>query len=176
MQTATLTARDVMNVDVLTVQADCTVRELVAFLSLHQISGAPVTDRDGKLVGVVSVTDVAQSDVERPDLVVDRSNPGAAVREWQQLMNPEDLLQLHVENDDLLVGDIMTPAVYTVPEDTPVAKIAEMMVAGHIHRLFVTRQRRVVGIVTSLDLVKLLKEHWTRETRRSARVPHGASR
>jgi CBS domain-containing protein len=52
----------------------------------------------------------------------------------------------------------MTPTVYTVPEKTPVAKIAQTMVAGRIHRVFVTRRGRVVGIVTSLDLVGLLAE------------------
>jgi signal-transduction protein with cAMP-binding, CBS, and nucleotidyltransferase domain len=59
-------------------------------------------------------------------------------------MNPEDVRPLHIEGDDRLVRDIRTP----------VAKIAQTMVAGRIHRLLVTRGRRVVGIVTSLDLLK----------------------
>jgi predicted transcriptional regulator len=71
----TLTANDVMNTEVLTVRVDLTVRELAAFLTEKQISGAPVVDLDGRLVGVVSVTDVAESDAERPDLVGDRSSP-----------------------------------------------------------------------------------------------------
>jgi CBS domain-containing protein len=155
----TLTAKDVMNTEVLTARVDLTVRELVAFLTEKQISGAPVVDHDGRLVGVVSVTDVAESDAERPDLVSDRSNPEFAVHDWEERMNVEDLRPLHIESDDLLVRDIMTPTVYTIPESTPVAEIAQTMVAGRIHRLLVTRGRRVVGIVTSLDLVKLLEEH-----------------
>lgn len=159
----TLTARDVMNTEVLTVRVDLTVRELAAFLTEKQISGAPVVDREGRLVGVVSVTDVAESDAERPDLVSDRSNPDFVVREWEERLNAEDLRPLHIESDDLLVRDIMTPTVYTVPDDTPVARIAQTMVAGRIHRLLVTRSQRVVGIVTSLDLVKLLEEPWARD-------------
>jgi CBS domain-containing protein len=151
-----LTARDVMNTQVLTVRVDQTVRELAAFLIENQISGAPVVDRGGRLVGVVSLTDVAQNDAERPDLVNDRSSPATAVREWEDRMNPEDVRTLHIESDDLLVRDIMTPTIYTVPEDTPVPKIARTMVAGRIHRLLVTRGPAVVGIVTSLDLVALL--------------------
>jgi CBS domain-containing protein len=153
---ATLTAKDVMNTRVLTVRVDLTVRELAAFLLENQISGAPVIDLDGRLVGVVSVTDVAQNDAERPDLVQDRSSPATVVRGWEERMNPEDIRPLHVESDDLLVRDIMTPTVYTVPEETPVARIARTMVAGRIHRVLVTRRGRVVGIVTSLDLVGLL--------------------
>ena len=119
-----LTARDVMNTHVLTVRVDQTVRELAAFLIENQISGAPVVDGDGHLVGVVSLTDVAQNDAERPDVVDERSSPALAVRGWEEHMNPEDVRPLHIESDDLLVRDIMTPTVYTVPEDTPVAKMA----------------------------------------------------
>lgn len=155
----TLTAKDVMNRQVLTVRVDLTVRELAAFLIENQISGAPVIDHDGRLVGVVSVTDVAQSDAERPDLVPERWSD---VRGWEGRMNPEDIRPLHIESDDLLVRDIMTPTVYTVPEATPVAKVAQTMVAGRIHRVFVTSRGRVVGIVTSLDLVGLLTEKHAR--------------
>jgi CBS domain-containing protein len=153
-----LTARDVMNPQVLTVRVDLTVRELAAFLTENQISGAPVIDHHGRLVGVVSLTDVAANDVERPDVADDRSSPGLAVRGWEERMNPEDIRALHIESDDLLVRDIMTPTVYTVPEETEVAKVAQSMVAGRIHRVFVTSGGRVVGIVTSLDLVGLLTE------------------
>ncbi|MBZ5546075.1 MAG: CBS domain-containing protein, partial [Acidobacteriia bacterium] len=50
----------------------------------------------------------------------------------------------------------MTPTVYTVPESTPVSKLAQTMISGRIHRLLVTRRGRVVGIVTALDLLRLL--------------------
>ena len=165
-----LTAKDVMNTQVLTVRVDLTVRELAAFLIEKQISGAPVVDANGRLVGVVSLTDVAQNDAERPDLV----NDAASVQGWQDRMNPEDVRPLHIESDDLLVRDIMTPTVYTVPEDTPVAKIARTMVAGRIHRLLVTRRgKAVVGIVTSLDLVGLLAG---KKPRRQAAAKAGADR
>jgi CBS-domain-containing membrane protein len=54
------------------------------------------------------------------------------------------------------VRDIMTPTAYTVPHDTPVSQLARTMVAGRVHRLLVVRNQRVVGIVTSLDLLTLL--------------------
>jgi CBS domain-containing protein len=151
-----LTARDVMSTEVLTVPLDFTVRELAAFLTEKQISGAPVVDTRGRLVGMVSVTDVAENDVEAPDLAVDRSSPAFDLRGWEERMNEEDLRPLHIASDDVLVRDIMTPALYTIAEDTPVPEIAHTMVAGRIHRLVVTRAGGMVGIVTSLDLVRLL--------------------
>ena len=64
-----------------------------------------------------------------------------------------------IMNTNLLtVRVILTPAVYTVPEDTPTSRIAQTMISGRIHRLLVTRNEEVVGIVTSLDMLKLLCE------------------
>jgi CBS domain-containing protein len=151
-----LTARDVMTADVLCVREDLTVRELAAFLGENQITGAPVIDAAGRLVGMVSVTDVAESDVERPELGGDRCDALQLERSWAEHMEPGELRSFHIEGDDLLVRDIMTPAVYAAPENTPVATLARTMVAGRIHRLLVTRGGRVCGIVTSLDLLRLL--------------------
>jgi CBS domain-containing protein len=68
-----------------------------------------------------------------------------------------DIVEQRVESEPgTLVRDIMTPTVYTIPEDTPVSEVARTMIAGRIHRLFVTREGHVVGIVTTLDLLKLL--------------------
>ena len=54
-----ITASDLMNPEVLTVHTDMTVRELASFLIDNEISGAPVADPEGRLVGVVSVVDIA---------------------------------------------------------------------------------------------------------------------
>jgi CBS domain-containing protein len=151
-----LTAADVMNRQVLAVRPDMTVHELATFLTENQITGAPVLDRQGRLVGVVSETDIMESDGERADLVRDRSDPEFELRGWEDKASADEIRDLHVEQGDLLVRDIMTPAAYTVPHDTPVPQLAQTMIAGRIHRLLVTRDQRVVGIVTSLDLLKLL--------------------
>jgi CBS domain-containing protein len=97
------------------------------------------------------------------ELAGDHSDPARDVRDWEDQVNREDLRALHVEEGDVLVRDIMTPAVYSVREDASVEAMARTMVSGRIHRLFVTRQRRIVGIVTSLDLLKLLYEAPTLE-------------
>jgi CBS domain-containing protein len=137
-------ASDVMNPDVMTVTDDMSVPELAAFLTENQITGAPVLDTHGHAVGVVSVTDIAES--------------GGGAGSWQQEdgVQPEDRRGLHVENTGQRVRDIMTPTVYTVPDDTPVSQLASTMIAGRVHRLLVTKDKRIVGIVTALDLLKLL--------------------
>lgn len=153
-----LTARDVMITQVLTVSPDMSTRELAGFLVENQISGAPVLDRHGKLIGVVSLTDIAESEAERnaaPEVAP------APFHGWEDKANPDEMRRLHVEAEGLLVKDIMTPTVYAVPVDTPVPLLAQTMISGRIHRLLVTQRHKVVGIVTSLDLLKLLCDDLT---------------
>jgi CBS domain-containing protein len=151
-------ARDVMNPHVVAVSPDATVRHAASLLAERQITGAPVVEADGRLVGVVSVTDIAESDAESSDVREDTSDPRRPLRGWDEATAAEEIRGLHVEEQPLLVRDIMTPTVYTVPEETTVSRIARAMIAGRIHRVFVTRQGRIVGIVTSLDLLKILAE------------------
>lgn len=149
------TARDVMNHEVYSVPVDMSVLELVDFLAEKEITGAPVVDRAGHFIGVVSVTDVAASPAAGSPLG-ESGDPSRELRGWEDRMGRDELRRLSVRNGSMTVGDIMTPTVYTVPEDTPASQLARTMVAGRIHRLFVTRGRKIVGIVTSLDLLKLL--------------------
>jgi CBS domain-containing protein len=141
--------RDVMNRGVLTFPIDGTVSELATFLMDKEISGVPVVDGEGKLVGVVSVTDIVEQRTREHDVSLEGE------RGWQQ-SSAKDLRRLRSESDGVLVRDIMTPTVYTVPDDTPVAEVARTMIAGRIHRLFVTQHGHIVGIVTTLDLLRLL--------------------
>jgi CBS domain-containing protein len=141
--------RDVMNRGVLTFPIDGTVSELATFLMDKEISGVPVVDREGKLVGVVSVTDIVEQRTREHDVSLEGE------RGWQQT-SAKDLRRLRSESDGVLVRDIMTPTVYTVPDDTPVAEVARTMIAGRIHRLFVTQHGHIVGIVTTMDLLRLL--------------------
>jgi CBS domain-containing protein len=150
-----LLARDVMIDPVLTVRPDMTVRELATFLTENQISGAPVVNPTGRLVGVVSVTDIAETYSEGEERM---GTEGGSRHSWRGAANPEDMRGMHVEGGGLLVRDIMTPAAFSVQEDTPASELARTMIAGRIHRLLVVREHRVVGIVTSLDLLRILSE------------------
>src|SRR5262245_8446870 len=141
-----VSAKDVMNTQLLSVRQDQTLPELATFLAEHDITGAPVIDDGGRFVGVVSVTDLAES--------------GALGGEWQAGDRVESGARrgLHVEDGGRQVRDIMTPTVYTVTEDTPATQLARTMISGRVHRLFVTRHDGIIGIVTSLDLLRLLCE------------------
>ena len=151
-----ITAADVMNPNVLVVQEDLTVEELASFLVESEISGAPVVDSGGRLVGVVSVTDLARSVAEGTD-GADRPGPDFFVSEWGGSFRRDQVEGLRFgQETEMRVRDIMTPAVYSVDAETPIPEVAETLINSHIHRLLVTSGERVVGIVTSSDLLGLL--------------------
>ncbi len=148
-----------MNPNITSVDADWSVERLADYLLKNEISGAPVVD-DGELVGVVSLSDIAWYQT------LQKEQPaGEAVEpRWFYQRNTADPLsdqqigQLRDQDFSKsgLVREIMTPTIFDVDEDTPVRDVAGMMVNNHIHRVFVTRAGELVGIISSLDLLKLV--------------------
>jgi CBS domain-containing protein len=144
-----IVASDLMNPDVVTVPEDMRLKALAAFLVSHEISGAPVVDAEGHLVGVVSMFDVARASTQ-PEL---RGGFLQSVREPEPLAIDGDDV-----DDELTVGDVMTPSVFTLGDDAPVSALAALMVHHHLHRVLIVRDDEVVGIVSSSDLLGLLIE------------------
>ena len=147
-----ITASDLMNPEVLTVRDDMSVRELASFLIENEISGAPVADAEGRLVGVVSLVDIAALASGEGRRGGDGS--GFFGPDWDDGLDEEDMEDL--DQDGLRVADIMTPQVFSVSEDATVPEIASLMLKGHLHRLLVTREDRAIGIITTSDLLGLL--------------------
>ncbi len=122
---------ELMESDVRTVRDDASVAEAVASLADGHISGMPVVDGAGRVIGVVSSSDV---------LAAEAGADGSAAR--RELM------------EDSMVRDIMTPRPYTVAPTDDVREAARQMLYADVHRLFVTDGDRVVGIVSTTDIVR----------------------
>lgn len=148
-------ARDIMNTQVLTVRDNMTLPDLAAFFVEQAISGAPVVDSAGNLVGVVSLTDIVET-ASSEELGPVFPKESYFRHTWEFRLERDDMNRLHIEDDRIQVCEIMTPTIYTVPEDTPVRDIARTMIAGRIHRLLVTRESKVVGIITTLDVLRTI--------------------
>lgn len=147
-----LLARDVMTPHVVTVAEDMPTHDLARFLIEHEISGAPVVDAQGRLVGVVSMTDIARSEAERDE---EPNYPGF-YRGDPYEFTLEDFGQKYIEQQSVTVREVMTPAIHSVPDVAPVAEVAAMMLDRHVHRLLVMHEADAVGIVTSLDLLRMV--------------------
>lgn len=155
-----LTAQDIMNPEVMTVTTEMTVKELAGFLTDQEISGAPVEDEKGALIGVVSVTDIVRAASSGGDRLMNGHDREAHfyTRGWEGKLSADELETLHLEDDELKVGEIMTPSVFAVEAEAPINTVAQSMMDSHLHRLLVVREGKVVGIVSTSDLLSLLAE------------------
>jgi CBS domain-containing protein len=153
----TKTVADVMSADVLTVDEELSLEELATFLLNHEITGAPVVNQDEELVGVVSLADVARSQVEQGGVDTDLSyQPDYFDRSWGVDLAPEEMRWLRVTGNGRTVGDVMSTKIYSVSEETPIQEAAQTLLRAHVHRLLVLRDGRLVGIVSTSDLLELL--------------------
>jgi CBS domain-containing protein len=153
-----LVAKDIMNPNVIVVPDDWPVQKLAEFLVERAITGAPVVDGDGKLMGVVSLMDIARYESEASQEIEEEKPHDYYLQSWEDKLSPDEIRTFHIqEPPDGSVRDIMTPMVFKVDVDTTVSEIAGMMVHGRIHRLLVVEKEDMVGIITALDLVKLLE-------------------
>jgi CBS domain-containing protein len=155
-----MNAKHLMRRKVVTVPSHLTVSELAQVFADRCISGAPVVDSRGEILGVVSQTDLVRTRREQssgvPYYRADGEEPAAASG-------------FHLEEmEGMRVGQIMTPGAISVDEETPVAEVARKMTKLHIHRVLVTRRGRLCGIVTTMDVLRALAPAPVRR-RRSAR-------
>jgi len=155
-----LTAQDIMNPEVMTVTNEMTVKELAGFLTDQEISGAPVEDETGALIGVVSVTDIVRAASAGGDRLLNGHDREAHfyTRGWEGKLSADELETIHLQDDELKVGEIMTPSVFAVEAEAPINTVAQSMMDSHLHRLLVVREGKVVGIVSTSDLLSLLAE------------------
>lgn len=150
---ATLRARDLMTTAVTTVDSGLPLAELERTLSELGISGAPVVDAAGNLVGVVSRLDIvravsgAQADAEAM-LAYYRDVAGAEP-------SPSELSRMTGERAaSLRVGDVMATDLLGVRPDLPLSDVAKLLVERRVHRVLVTDGARLVGLVSSLDIAR----------------------
>jgi predicted transcriptional regulator len=148
--------KDVMNPDIMTVADDMTTDELARYLTEREISGAPVVNSQGYLIGVVSMTDIGRHLAEPSEFASSRRSE--FYRDTVDDVLVEDFEQRLLEERAVAVRDVMTPVVHHVPASAPIAEAARIMVEQHIHRLVVTQAREPVGIITSMDLLRAIVE------------------
>jgi len=155
-----LTAKDLMTSNVLTVGEEWLLDRLAEFFIEHSISGAPVASEEGKLIGVVSLTDLARFQ-SLPVGEVREESPHQYFQPAEDLrLAREELSGFRVDTESLVtVGDIMTPVIFNVDEDSGIQQVADIMIKGRIHRLLVTRDGEVTGIVAAFDVLRAMSDY-----------------
>ena len=157
--TVNITVSNIMQREVLTVENDWSLDQLARFLTDHQISGAPVIEKNGSLVGVVSLTDIVRHNGTPESHASEHSTHEYYLHGLEMQVGQNVSRNFHVEEESsVTVQDIMTPMIFEISESASLQEAADTMVKGHIHRLFVTRQGHIEGIVTALDILASIRD------------------
>ncbi len=157
------TARDLMTPKVLAAHADWSLERLAEFLIEHNISGAPVLSESGfLLVGAVSMSDLVRHE-SLPQREPRHHRPTSFYLEGPDLhYAEEDLASFQFGQVSMVtVRDIMTPVIFSVKEHAPLSEVAKTMVNGRIHRVFVTRDGHLIGVISALDILRAIAEEKT---------------
>ncbi|HEY0969366.1 MAG TPA: CBS domain-containing protein [Gemmatimonadales bacterium] len=178
-----LRLRDIMTTDVITVTPESSLREAMELFAAHHISGAPVVT-GSKVVGVISANDIIAFATTAPEPEEDRE---VGSGEWVYADDPVDdagtprrrlLAELWTITDDqaqeddtapaatewdplgdYTVSDAMTWGVCGLPPTTDVVAAAEQMRSADVHRLLVMDEGHLLGIVTTMDIVRAVAEN-----------------
>lgn len=169
--------RDIMATDVISVRSGTSVQELVQLLDEEGISGVPVLDPAGRVVGVVSRTDVirmAASELELPasdafwdammgfgEDVDDDPDAYFLAPESAVVVLPGSRSVPGVSLEDVTVDEIMTPAGFSVDPDQSIEELARFLMKGRIHRALVLENSHLVGIVTAFDVLRVVSGEGT---------------
>ena len=149
--------RQVMRPGVISLSVDSSLETAVRTFEDHRISGCPVIDEVGKLVGVLSASDIANSSRMEDGKLGGGSGEYYLADRFRDESEPEDF-DLGGYNADMdrsiEVRDIMTPRVHSIDPDQTVESACQMMIEQRVHRLLVTEEDALVGILSTFDIVR----------------------
>jgi CBS domain-containing protein len=135
MTVTDLRVADLMTIDPITVPVDASIEEAEELLRRFHISGLPVTDADGRLVGVISQTDLLY------------------------LAAPTVQALIRHRPSGIRVGEVMSTPPVTIDTSESVRDAARVMEDGRLHRLVaVDPQGRPIGVLSAMDFVALVAE------------------
>lgn len=146
-------AKDIMSTSILSVTPETSVKDLAKFFITHQVSGAPVLDKQERLIGIVTEGDVIFRDaaVHLPtvvtlfDSIIYLENPHKYEHELQKIIGGQ-------------VKDIMSQDLVTITPDTTLSEMATIMHEKKRHLLPVMDKDTLIGIVGKADLVRAIAQ------------------
>jgi CBS domain-containing protein/ribosomal protein S17 len=145
-------AYEIMSRHVITISADAPVIEAIKTMLSHHISGLPVVDSCGKLIGILSEGDF----IRRAEIGTEKRGG-----RWLTLLAGADQVALDfARQHGRKIGQIMTPDPITIGEDTSAEQIVRLMESRNVKRFPVMRGDQIVGMVTRGDFLAAIANSW----------------
>ena len=139
--------KDIMIRDVTSVLKDCKLFNLLEILSRHKITGVPVVNQEQEVIGFISQHDIIKDTLPNYLEIV---NSGSILSEFIQLSKSLK------ENSNRPIKDFMKKNVITVNESDNEVLAADLLIRNKVQRLPVTRNKKLVGIITLTDICRML--------------------
>jgi CBS domain-containing protein len=155
-----VTAAEMMTREVAAVTETATLREIAELLVARRISAVPVVNDAGKLVGMVSESDLIDEEKRRIRL------PRTLLFGVFPILE-DAVRQAYNDGEALTAADLMTRHPFTLPESAPAEAVAEEMVARKINHVPITRGECLVGIIARSDVLRAIQAGWKRASGRS---------
>jgi PTS system nitrogen regulatory IIA component len=137
-----LVAGDIMHRNLITVRPETTLKEVANLLFKHKIPGMPVLDKAGRVLGEVTEKELIKAAVS-PEYR----------RSKKKRILPDPFETLVSKEDQIFARDLMSKKIVTAGEDTPVTKLAYLMLDNKVRRVEIVRKGKLVGIVLRSDIV-----------------------
>jgi CBS domain-containing protein len=153
---ALVTAKDIMRTDVVTVSYAAPLSEVEQVLADNKISGAPVVDEKGAIIGVVSLKDLVERYAEDQDARPRRGHGFFHLSSEETLDEDFDSFEVPEEAEET-ARDVMTATVYTVPATAGLKEIATVLCKHKVHRVLVEEGGRLVGLISTIDILDALR-------------------
>jgi predicted transcriptional regulator len=111
------------------------------------------------LVGVVSVTDILCHDLLPQKESGSHGPHDFYLHTLEEQFAVQDFESLHLETEpQITVQDVMTQKIFQVDHEDTIQAVAAHMIKNHIHRVFVTQKEKVVGIISAVDMLKIIRD------------------
>jgi predicted transcriptional regulator len=144
-----LKAKDIMTQNVITVRQSSTIEELARLLVDNKISGAPVVDGKGNLIGIVTENDLIRKNKRFHIPTIIRLFDAFIMLQSQSAIE-EEIKAMAAAT----VGDIYSKQLVTVSEETPVDEIATIMSERKVHLIPVVDGKKIKGIIGKVDIIR----------------------
>jgi predicted transcriptional regulator len=158
----TILVRDLMRTPVHTLATTMPVREAIETLEANELNGAPVVDRADRLVGFLSLRDIARSEHVRDERIDTERREHLFTQSLEEMGEDEPLTEDILDKEDYspevlgaeTVQDWMNPQIISIRPDASLRDVCRLMVAEGVHRVLVVQRGKLEGIVSTFDIVR----------------------